>query len=67
MTALAVHVASEHEMFPDICRRFFENEIMSIHLKSEEEGVVPGGLWRKAGEPQAERMKQYLETVSVYD
>ena len=50
MTALAAHYTSEHQMFRETCRRFFEKEVTPFHMKWEEEGVVPRALWRKAGE-----------------
>src|SRR5215475_11470336 len=50
VTALAAHYTSEHQMFRDTCRRFFEKEVVPFHMKWEEEGIVPRALWRKAGE-----------------
>ena len=49
MTALAAHYTSEHQIFRDSCRRFFEKEVTPFHMKWEEDGIVPRELWRKAG------------------
>ena len=50
MTALASLYTSEHKMFRESARRFFEKEVKPYHAKWEEEGIVPKALWRKAGE-----------------
>ena len=50
VTALAAHYTSEHQIFRESCRRFFEKEVTPFHMKWEEEGMVPRALWRKAGE-----------------
>jgi len=49
VTALAAHYTSEHQIFRDSCRRFFEKEVTPFHMKWEEDGIVPRELWRKAG------------------
>lgn len=49
MTALAAHYTSEHQIFRESCRRFFEKEVTPFHMKWEEDGIVPRELWRKAG------------------
>ncbi len=50
MTSLAAHYTPEHEMFRDMCRRFFKKEVIPFHRAWEDEGIVPRALWRKAGE-----------------
>lgn len=42
--------SSEHEMFRDSVRRFFEREIAPHHDEWEETGQVPRWAWTKAGE-----------------
>jgi acyl-CoA dehydrogenase len=39
----------DHEAFRDTVRRFVENEIAPFHAQWEDSGVVPRGLWLKAG------------------
>jgi acyl-CoA dehydrogenase len=50
VTALAAHYTSEHQIFRETCRRFFEKEVTPFHMKWEADGVVPRALWRQAGE-----------------
>ncbi len=50
MTALDSLYTSEHQIFRDSARRFFEKEVKPHHARWEEEGIVPRALWRKAGE-----------------
>lgn len=50
MTALAQLYTTEHQMFRESARRFFEKEVKPHHAKWEEEGIVPKEVWRKAGE-----------------
>jgi acyl-CoA dehydrogenase len=50
VTALASLYTSEHQMFRETARRFFEKEVKPHHAKWEEQGIVPRELWRKAGE-----------------
>lgn len=40
---------SDHEMFRDQVRRFFEREVAPYHSEWEQQGFVPKELWRKAG------------------
>src|SRR5713101_7653326 len=42
--------SEEHEIFRSAVRRFIETEIVPHHRTWEREGLVPRGLWRKAGE-----------------
>jgi acyl-CoA dehydrogenase len=39
----------EHDIFRESVRRFVEREIVPFHAKWEQDGVVPRGLWLKAG------------------
>ena len=40
----------EHEIFRESVRKFVEREIVPFHAQWERDGIVPRGLWRKAGE-----------------
>jgi len=40
---------SEHEMFRDQLRKFLETEVAPYHDQWEEDGFVPGDVWKKAG------------------
>lgn len=39
----------DHDMFRDMTRKWFENEVVPDHAKWEEEGHVPRELWKSAG------------------
>lgn len=41
---------SDHDMFRESARSFFENEVKPFHGEWEEAGEVPRELWTKAGE-----------------
>jgi acyl-CoA dehydrogenase len=40
---------SEHEMFRDAVRRFFERHVAPHHRQWERDGIVPRSLWLEAG------------------
>src|SRR5207249_6463545 len=40
----------EHRIFRDSVREFVKREIVPFHEQWEEKGMVPRGLWRRAGE-----------------
>ncbi len=51
MTMLAREIfSSEHDMFRDTARKFFEREIVPHHRAWEKAGVAPREIWKKAGE-----------------
>ena len=35
----------EHDMYRELCRRFYEKEVVPYHQKWEEDGQVDRGLW----------------------
>ncbi len=39
----------EHDMYRELCRRFYTQEVVPYHQKWEEEGQVDRKLWNKAG------------------
>mmetsp|Transcript_90965 Transcript_90965/g.259638 ORF Transcript_90965/g.259638 Transcript_90965/m.259638 type:complete len:434 (+) Transcript_90965:257-1558(+) len=41
---------SDHDMFRESCRKFFEDEVKPFHGEWEKAGEVPRELWLKAGE-----------------
>jgi long-chain-acyl-CoA dehydrogenase len=41
---------SDHDMFREMTRSFFENEVVPFHAEWEKAGEVPRELWTKAGE-----------------
>ncbi|RDE24405.1 acyl-CoA dehydrogenase [Motiliproteus coralliicola] len=41
---------SDHELFRDSVRKFFESEALPFHEQWEKEGQIDRELWRKAGE-----------------
>eukprot|EP00501_MAST-03F_sp_TOSAG23-6_P002080 GSMAST32.ASY1.ANO1.2173.1 assembled CDS len=41
---------SDHDMFREMTRSFFENEVVPFHSEWEKDGQVPRELWTKAGE-----------------
>jgi long-chain-acyl-CoA dehydrogenase len=40
----------EHDQYRELCRRFYEDEVIPFHDKWEEDQMVPRELWKKAGE-----------------
>lgn len=42
--------ASEHDMFRESCRKFFQEEVLPHHANWEEAGEVSREVWLKAGE-----------------
>jgi len=40
----------EHDQYRELCRKFYEDEVIPFHDKWEEAGQVPRELWKKAGE-----------------
>ncbi|MCK9285861.1 MAG: acyl-CoA dehydrogenase family protein [Rhodocyclaceae bacterium] len=40
----------EHEQFRETVKKFIDREIRPYHYQWEEDGIVPRGLWLKAGE-----------------
>ena len=51
MTMLAREIfSSEHDMFRDTARKFFEREVVPHHRAWEKAGVAPREIWKKAGE-----------------
>eukprot|EP00605_Chrysophyceae_sp_TOSAG23-4_P001522 GSChrysophyteH1.ASY1.ANO1.1670.1 assembled CDS len=40
----------EHDQYRELCRRFYEEEVIPYHDEWEKAGQVPRELWRKAGE-----------------
>ncbi|KAJ1441708.1 acyl-CoA dehydrogenase/oxidase [Ochromonadaceae sp. CCMP2298] len=40
----------EHDQYRELCRRFYEKEVIPYHAAWEEEGQVPRELWKSAGE-----------------
>jgi alkylation response protein AidB-like acyl-CoA dehydrogenase len=42
--------SSEHDMFRESARKFFEREIVPHHRAWEKAGVAPRSIWKKAGE-----------------
>lgn len=42
--------SSEHDMFRESARKFFEREIVPHHRAWEKAGVAPREIWKKAGE-----------------
>ena len=40
----------EHDQYRELCRRFYEEEVIPYHDEWEKDGQVPRELWRKAGE-----------------
>ena len=51
MTMLAREIfSSEHDMFRDTARKFFEREVVPHHRAWEKAGVAPPEIWKKAGE-----------------
>ena len=50
MTMLAREIfSSEHDMFRDSARKFFDREIVPHHRAWEKAGVAPREIWKKAG------------------
>lgn len=43
------HAPSDHDIFRESCRRFYEEEVVPDHDKWEEQGHVPRELWQAAG------------------
>ena len=41
---------ADHDMFRELARSFFENEVAPFHAEWEAAGEVPRELWTKAGE-----------------
>jgi len=41
---------SDHDMFREMARSFFQNEVVPFHAEWEKAGEVPRELWTKAGE-----------------
>jgi len=41
---------SDHDMFREMTRNFFETEVKPFHAEWEKAGEVPRELWTKAGE-----------------
>ena len=41
---------SEHDMFREVCRKFYQEEVVPFHGEWEEAGQVSRELWLKAGE-----------------
>jgi long-chain-acyl-CoA dehydrogenase len=39
----------EHDQYRELCRRFYETNVIPFHSKWEEEGQVPRELWKQAG------------------
>jgi len=39
----------EHDMFRDICRRFFNDKVVPFHEQWEQDGKVSRELWKQAG------------------
>jgi acyl-CoA dehydrogenase len=42
-------LTTDHELFRDQVRRFFERHVVPHHRQWERDGVVPRALWREAG------------------
>lgn len=41
---------TEHDMYREMCRRFYQEEVMPYHNQWEKDGAVGREVWRKAGE-----------------
>jgi long-chain-acyl-CoA dehydrogenase len=39
----------EHDMYRELCRKFYTEEVIPFHSEWEEKGEVPRELWKKAG------------------
>jgi long-chain-acyl-CoA dehydrogenase len=41
---------SEHDMYREMCRRFYQDEVLPYHNQWEVDGMSGREVWRKAGE-----------------